>query len=493
MSALPADPHAAPHQAAFDFLHSRVNYERACQFPYQDRDLQLGRMRELLRRLGNPQDRLRIIHVAGTKGKGSTTVMLAAILSAAGYRTGAFTSPHLNRVEERIAVDGRACTTEEFVALVQRVQPAVLAMEREGANAGPTYFEITTAMALLHFVQCQAEVAVLEVGLGGRLDSTNVCRPEVAVITSISLDHTEQLGTTLEAIAREKGGIIKPGIPVISGVTASGPRQVLRDLCRERGCSLRELQQDFDFHYRPPRDLQQGTAHGEVDFRAPTLDGWAELPGLKLGLLGRHQAANAAVALATLATLRQAGWTIPEEAARRGLAEVVWPARVEIVARRPVIVLDAAHNRASIEALLAVLEESFAPARRGLIFATTQGKDLRGMLQGLVGAFDRIVFTRYRNNPRSVPPEELQALARELGGQDHPICASPAEAWAQMSRWAQADDLICITGSFYLAAEIRLQLASDPRRMRPREPLPIREALRAATPARPLPPGDPTR
>jgi dihydrofolate synthase/folylpolyglutamate synthase len=460
------DPLLARREAALRFLVQRIDYERTISLPYHTEQIKLSRMRELLQRLGNPQNHLRIVHVAGTKGKGSTTAMVAAALCAAGYRVGAFTSPHLDRVEERLAIDGRPCSAEEFVDLVDRVTPAVLAMDRQAAclpgEIGPTYFEITTAMALLHFCRKKVDTAVLEVGMGGRLDSTNVCQPAVAVITSISFDHTKQLGNTLEAIAREKAGIIKPGVPVVSGVTTPGPQCVIREVCQQRGCPLVELGTDFSFDYTPPRALEQAPAWGRLDFHYPALNGQAKLPGLALGLVGRHQAANAAIALATLAHLNRMGWTIPEQAMREGLAGVVWPARAEVIARRPVILIDAAHNLASVEALVEVLEESFSPARRLLIFATTQEKDVRGMLGRLLGRFDRIVFTRYLNNPRGVPPEELAAVAKELSGRDYPICARPAEAWDLVRSWAAADDILCVTGSFFIAAEMRLQIQNRP-------------------------------
>ena len=189
-------------QAALDWLMGRINYERTAFIPYQERQLKLDRMRQLLTRLGQPDAGLKIVHVAGTKGKGSTSAMIAAMLTAAGYRTGVFSSPHLERIEERFAVDGQPCTADELVALVDRLRPVVEAMDDEAAadgdpTGGPTYFEVTTAMALVHFVERQVDAAVLEVGLGGRLDSTNVCLPAVSVITSISFDHTKQLGNTL--------------------------------------------------------------------------------------------------------------------------------------------------------------------------------------------------------------------------------------------------------------------------------------------------------
>ena len=423
-----------------------------------------------------------IVHVAGTKGKGSTSAMVAAVLSAAGYRTGLFTSPHLDRVEERIAVDGQPCSAEELADLVERVRPAVEAMDRarrvvrgegpgvraEGSGKsgpiskspnpqslisnpqslipipplGPTYFEILTAMAFEHFRRRRVDAAVLEVGLGGRLDSTNVCSPCVSIITSISFDHTKQLGETLAAIAVEKAGIIKPGVPVVSGVDAEEPREVIRRIARQNGCRLVELGVDFSFDYRPPRHLERAASPAQFDFRY-----LAAIPSIERcensrGLTAPEEPPNAPGLLAPaihFTTSRSAcwaaikrpmrrwrwprwkncddsGWTIPEAAIRRGLAEVVWPARVEVVARRPTVVLDAAHNVASIAALVEVLDESFSAARRLLIFATTQEKDHRGMLQQLLGRFDHVIFTRYSNNPRSVPPEELLALAEHRMG-----------------------------------------------------------------------------
>ncbi len=461
------DPLSARHESALQFLCQRINYERTISLPYHTREFKLERMRELLDCLGNPQKNLRVVHVAGTKGKGSATAMISAVLTAAGYRTGAFTSPHLKRVEERLAIDGRICSESEFADLVDQISPAVREMDRIAANrspaeSGPTFFEVVTAMALLYFAQKKTDAAVLEVGLGGRLDSTNVCHPEVAVVTSISLDHTQQLGHTLAAIAREKAGIIKPGVPVVSGVTGEEPRQVIRETCRRLGCPLAELHVDFGFQYDPPSILQQSRQLGHIDFHYPGQNGQSELRRLALGLVGRHQAANAAVSVATLAALGRAGWTIPEQAIRQGLAGVAWPARVEVISRRPAIVVDAAHNLASIEALVEVLNESFGPARRLLIFATTQEKDVRGMLATLVKHFDRIVFTRYLNNPRSVAPEDLRTIAAELCGREYPVCAQPMEAWNLVRSWAMPEDIICVTGSFFIATEMRLQIQSRP-------------------------------
>jgi dihydrofolate synthase/folylpolyglutamate synthase len=448
-----------------EFLLGRIDYERADLMPSGGQGLKLDRMRQLLTRLGNPHVAIPIIHVAGTKGKGSTAATIAAVLSAAGCRTGLFTSPHLERMEQRIAVDGQSCPSDEFADLLEQIRPVVAAMDRAAAasaegESGPTYFEITTALAMLQFARRKVDAAVFEVGLGGRLDATNVCWPQVAVITSISFDHTRQLGDTLAAIAREKAGIIKPGVPVVSGVVDEEPREVIREVCRQRGCRLVELRRDFDFRYQPPQHLEQAAAAGKLDFHCRVGDATLSFENLSLSLLGQHQAANTAVALATLAELGRAGWKIPQEAIRKALAEMVWPARVEVVARRPVVILDAAHNTASIAALLRTLDESFCVARRLLIFATSKDKDLRGMLGLLLGRFDEVFFTRYLNNPRAVPPEELQALSFELTGRRPAVHAEPAAAWEAARAQAAGDDLICITGSFFLAADLRRILAA---------------------------------
>ncbi len=458
------------HAAARKFLLDRIDYERMRVMPYGLAEFRLSRMRQLLARLGNPHIDLPAVHVAGTKGKGSTAAALAAVLTAAGYRTGLFTSPHLERVEERIAIDGRAGSPGQFANLLADIRPVVESMDREaarrgGGRIGPTYFEILTAAAFLLFARTKIDLAVLEVGLGGRLDATNVCTPAVSVITSISFDHTRQLGGTLAAIAGEKAGIAKRGVPLVSGVTADEPRQVIRQVCRRRRCRLLELGVHFDFEYRPPAHLEEADAAGTMDFRwrkrrpETVVEGYRDL---RLGLAGRHQAANMAVALAALGQLQQVGWNIPEEAIRRGLAALAWPARVEVAARRPAVVLDGAHNAASVAALIETLGASFSPARRLLVFAASQDKDLRGMLRLLLGQFDEVLLTRYLDNPRAVPPEELQAIARELTGREYPVFGDPAAAWDAVRGRAAPEDLVCVTGSLFIAAEMGRQLAARP-------------------------------
>jgi dihydrofolate synthase / folylpolyglutamate synthase len=456
------------YNSALAFLYDRINYERGQTMPYERRALDLDRMRELLARLGGPADDLPIVHVAGTKGKGSTSAMIAAMLSAAGYRTGLYTSPHLDRLEERFQVDGQICSADELISLVDTLRPIVAAMESNAGSdrpppGGPTFFELTTAMALVHFARRRADAAVIEVGLGGRLDSTNVCRPRVTVITSISFDHTELLGHTLAAIAREKAGIIKPGIPLVSGVIEDEPRGEIDARCRELGAPLVQLGRDFDFAYHPPASESAGRELGRIDFLSPIVGRRARL---EVGLLGRHQAANAAVALAAIDELARQGWSLGEEAIARGLAEVRWPARVEVVGRRPTVVLDAAHNVASAVALAATLAESFPARRKILVFATTREKDVAGMLAVLLPHFDHVVLTRYQNNPRGVAVEDLvKDMAGRADGPGTPptqVCSDPSAAWAAVHAVVQEDDLVCVTGSFFIAAEMRVEIARRP-------------------------------
>jgi dihydrofolate synthase/folylpolyglutamate synthase len=451
--------------SALDFLLGRINYERTSTIPYRSAEFKLDRMRRLLSLLHDPHLALRAVHIAGTKGKGSTASMIAAVLSAAGYSTGLYTSPHLERLEERFLVDGRQCDEKRFVALAVQVQAAVNELNRLAAAAGdasdiPTFFEITTAMAMLHFAQCNIDAAVLEVGLGGRLDSTNVCVPEVCLITSISYDHTRQLGSTLRAIAGEKAGIIKPGVPVVSGVVAEEPRGAIVAAAAEQGAPLIERGRDFDA-VAVPRRCHAGPPIGQrFDYWENSPEGRWSLADLHLPLLGQHQAANAAAAIAALRQLVRRGWNISDGAIHRGLAAARCDARIEVIQRRPDVILDVAHNVASIEAIVEVLRARFPSGRRVLLFASSRDKDVPGMLRLLLPEFDHIVLTRYLINPRAVAVEELHSLAREtlIEGctrrREIAIEPDPVAAWRYARQLARPDDLICITGSFFLAAEL---------------------------------------
>jgi dihydrofolate synthase/folylpolyglutamate synthase len=470
----PTDPlDSARYKEAVRFLHSRINYERIVAIPYRADQWKLERMQELLARLGNPQQGMPIVHVAGTKGKGSTAAMIAAILTASGHCTALFTSPHVERIEERLAVDGQRCEAEAFADLIDAVRPAVESMDRDSAKGlpnGPTFFETLTAMAFLHADRRRADAMVLEVGLGGRLDSTNVCWPTVSVITSISFDHMKQLGDSLSQIAREKAGIIKPGVPVVSGVAQPEPRDVIRKTCRGLGCRLLEAGVDFDSRYTAPQHLETADSAARVDYRrlGGNQPSGASYRGIELGLLGKHQAANAALAIATVCLLaEQQGWRIGETSIRQALGGLRWPARVELIRRKPAIVIDAAHNVASAQALLDVLEESFQVDRRILVFATTQEKDVRGMLACLIDRFDEVILTRYLNSPRAFPLEDLESVARQVKDREYRICPTPDAAWQAVRSIVSPGDLVCVTGSFFIAGQME--------RVIRREGLPLNE------------------
>jgi dihydrofolate synthase/folylpolyglutamate synthase len=445
---------------ALKLWFSRVNYEQRAARPS---DLKLDRMRALLELLGDPHRRLRVIHVAGSKGKGSVAAMLEAILRSAGYRTGLFTSPHLCRVEERLQVDGAPIQQDELAALMEEVDAAARTLERKqpAGSQGVTFFEVATALGFLHFLRRRVEVAVLEVGLGGRFDSTNVCQPLVALITSISYDHTEQLGSTLRRIAGEKAGIVKNGRPAVSGARGSEARAVIEQVCRDRNSPLHELDTDFSYRYEP----------GVVvpgSWRAPGVwvrTGRRVWPRLELGLLGEHQAANAAVVVAAVEELKALGFLVEDRAVAAGLATVSWPARLEVIGQRPLVVLDCAHNLASAQALVDTVEVSFpshrlarapgAGPRRLLLFGGSTDKDLEGMLKLLAPHFSQAYLTRFGSNPRAATPELLADMWRRVSSLPCITYPTAPEGWRQIRQDAREEDLLCITGSVFLAGELR--------------------------------------
>ena len=441
------------YAAAIEFLYGRINYERVQVEAYSTSDFKLERMRVLLSLIGSPHERIPAVHVAGTKGKGSTCAMVASVLTAAGHRAGLYISPHISAFEERMTVDGVQPSPDELVALVNRLLPAITHMDSLPGQMQPTYFELATAIAWLYFEERHADFAVLETGLGGRLDSTNVCCPLVTVITNVSRDHTQILGSTVRKIAWEKAGIIKPGVPIVSGVSHSDAIEIVEQMAHERGAPLSLLGREVHV-----------IARNQTDEAATTVDVqtgrsvWSEVP---VSLRGTHQATNAALVLAAIDELRAQGVSIPDAAVKAGMSRVRWPGRVEVVSQRPIVVIDAAHNWESARALIATLREDFRPRRRLLIFAATRDKDVSGLLRILVPEFDTILFTKYLDNPRSVPTAELLSFVRSISNREAHTAETPAAAWQLAQRWAGPDDLIAITGSFFLVAELRdLVLAS---------------------------------
>jgi len=440
------------------WLDRRVNHERVVPASAGGGTFALARMRRLLAALGKPQDRVPAVHLAGTKGKGSTATMLAAILGAAGHRVGLYLSPHVHRLEERICVDGTPITERDLTRVFATVMPVVEALDRSAARRGgrgPTWFEIVTAAALLHFARERLRVAVLETGLGGRLDATNTCRPVLSIITSISLDHMHLLGRTVGKIAAEKAGIIRRGVPVISGVRAPAARRVIATTARRRRAPLTEIDRDFEAVHLPGR----GLGAGRLSLLPPD-DGAS--PGRRdypVAMPGRHQADNAALAVVAARRLDTLGVAVPEEAIARGLATATLPARVEVLGSRPLIVVDAAHNVASITALVETLAPVIEEARpRVLVFAVSDDKQIEPMLAGAAGCFDRVILTRFRSSPRAASWARLRAACARVGLRHATEAESPSAALAAARALAGKRGSICVAGSFYLAAELRAEL-----------------------------------
>jgi dihydrofolate synthase/folylpolyglutamate synthase len=447
MSIVPAT--CSTYEDAVAFLYARLNYERLPMRAYTPERMRLDRMERLLRVLGDPQLRVPTIHVAGTKGKGSTSAMIAESLRAAGYKTGLYTSPHLERIEERFWLDGQLISAETIVDLVNRVLPIVAQFDAEGD--GLTFFELVTAAAWLLFAEAGVEAAVIEVGLGGRLDSTNVCCPLVSVITSISIDHTKQLGSTLASIAAEKAGIIKPGVPVISGVLENEPAEVIAQIAATQHAPLYRLGHEVELVDRQPTldpPGQQITVRLSEDKPSESL--W-------IGLQGAHQARNAVVARAALDRLVAQGWAIDPAAIATGLANTQVAGRCEWLPGPPPQVLDVAHNAASVQAVLDTVAEAYPSEKPVMLLALSRDKDIPGILKALLPRVDRLVLTQYVTNPRALSVKQLEAAVMRLEPSVpvHRVDGSPAAAWQTALSLARPTQPVVITGSTFLIAELR--------------------------------------
>ena len=425
---------------------------------WQASRLGLERIRELLERLGRPQDRLKFVHVAGTNGKGSICTYLASILSAAGHRTGMFTSPYIERFEERIRVDGAMISPDELRDVTLAVREHAEAMAEETGDH-PTEFELMTAVALEHFVRCGCDIVVLEVGLGGRLDSTNVIdAPEACVIARIGLDHTALLGNTLAAIAGEKAGIIKEGSAVVSWPQEPEAMAVIEHAAAEHGCELR--MPDF-------AQLEEGAIRwedGASPFRPFSYKEWGDL---RTGILGSYQPQNATVALEAVDVLRGRGWRIPDEAVRAGVAQTRWPGRFEIVegGSSPdgfAIVVDGGHNPQGAHALADSLAEVFLGRKPVFVIGVLEDKDYPRMLEDVLPLGSAFVCVT-PDNPRALPAHKLARAIRWTGqgllgcsACVNPVVARDFEDAIRRAReLADPDGLICAFGSLYSVAALK--------------------------------------
>lgn len=461
---------SATYRNAIGWLYDRIDYERLGKSGSNYR-FTLDRMRSLIERLGHG-DRLadrptgetvsgtgssstsdsgspRVVHIAGTKGKGSVATMTAAMLTAGGFKTGLYTSPHLVDLEERFRVDGIAASRDQMIDLIHTFQPIVDAMSAE-AIGGPSFFELTTAIAIEHFHRCGCQYWVLETGLGGRLDSTNVFQSDVTIITSIGLDHQHVLGDTVDKIAKEKAGIFKLGVPAVSGVTASPARDVIRDRARQTSASLFELDRDFRITNELPSSWGSQftivTAGGSTSVGTTTAGDIL----VRLHLEGRHQVTNAALAIVGLTRI---GIT-PTPSMVEALATLKIDARLERFDRvdGTIVILDAAHNPDSIAAMSNSIRHRFADREIICVFGTSVDKDAAEMLDQLRQCVGSIILTRYHRNPRFVPVDTLAAMAGEGWSS---VNENPIAACEQAIRTAGPDGVVIVCGSFFLAAEVR--------------------------------------
>ncbi len=424
-----------PYQQPLDYIYSFVDFSRTRQENLAPENFDLARVHDLLALLGDPHKTYPSIHVAGSKGKGSVSAFCASVLHAAGYRVGLYTSPHMQEFSERIQVNQQQIPAEELAALVAQIKPAVAAVARI------TTFEIITALAFMHFTRQKIDIAVLEVGLGGRLDATNVITPLVSIITSLSLEHTSILGNTLAEIAGEKAGIIKENIPVIVAPQTPEAYEVIRDIAAENASAMIQVGKDYQFA------ALSHSLEGQ-SFKVWADDGQHPV-ALQIGLLGGHQIENATVAYAAIKTLGELGFEIPLDALKRGFADTRWPGRFEILNRDPLLVVDSAHNQASSQKLRQALDEYFPDIPIVLVFGCSEDKDAAGMLAELTPRVGHIIATR-STHPRAMPPEMILEKAKLFG---RPTSSVPLieDAIETALGLVEPGGLILITGSVFVA------------------------------------------
>lgn len=432
---------------AVRYLNSLIDFEKLGALYFGRDRFQLRTMRTLLAELGNPEANLRIVHIAGTKGKGSTAAMLDSVLRAAGLSVGLFTQPHLVDIRERTRINGRLIGKAPFARAVRRVQPYVDKLNAQTTTDPVTFYEAHLAVAVSAFAERRVDIAVIETGLGGRLDASNVLSPVATAITRIDYDHTEILGHTLEQIAREKAGILKPGVPCVFSPQVPKVMRVLKTEAQKAGARTVEC----------PRVAEH--PDGTFDVIAGR-----RYTRLRLSLRGRHQLENAAVAVALVEMLEASGVPIGDDAVRRGLAKVRWPGRFQVLPSDPMIVLDVAHNPVSARVLSEALAEVLA-SRRGsprllMVVGMAKDKDLAGFLRALAPLAWSVVCTRAAS-PRAAEPETLASAAGDFAGR---VLCEPtvSSALAAVHAIARPEDVICITGSFHVVGEAMQVLGVKP-------------------------------
>ena len=429
---------------ALQYLNSFINYERETRYDY-NKSFKLDRIRRIARLLGDPHREVPSIHVAGTKGKGSTAAIIQSILTQAGFRAGLYTSPHLASFRERIKIGGALIGEEDVSCLLKKIKRVVDRMEEEP----PSFFEVYTALAYLYFKEKKADIAVYETGLGGRLDATNIIEPLVSVITPISYEHTDRLGSTLREIASEKGGIIKEG-----GICVLAPQEeealgALERICEEKKARIVLVGRDVR-----ARELSADEEKEVFSVLSPS----AEYPRLEMSLLGSHQVVNAATAIAAVEALREHGITVAPAAIEKGVAAASWPGRLEVVSRGPFVLLDGAQNKASAKVLSSAVKKIFRDRGKYkdlvLVLGVSKDKDIKGILDELLPIADRVILTKSKIVERATEPSAVRAFIN-AGTKDVVLTANVKEALDKAYSKANSEDLILVTGSLFVVGEAR--------------------------------------
>lgn len=443
-----ADRAFGNYKEAIAYLFDRTDYEKEEHVRYNITTFSLDRMERLLSLVGDPHKKIKTAHIAGTKGKGSTATMLAKMLEANDLTVGLYTSPHLVHLHERIVVNSQMISEAEMLDLLNRIYAPV---EKLSKTDPPTFFEIMTTLAFLYFADRNVDIAVIETGMGGRLDSTNVILPEVVGITSLSIDHKLQLGDTLDRIAMEKAGVFKKGVPAVTVEQEQIAMNVLRAQALAIKAPLSVTGADIDFSCRFETSREHGP-HTRICLTTPT----SRFEHLRVPLHGRHQAINCGLALALLDKLKSAGYHIDNDKAATGLGEVRLAGRMEMICEDPRIMIDGAHNAASIRALIHAIGQNIPYDSMVMIFGCNNDKDIKGMLTELQFGADKVIFTR-SNSVKAMSPQDLADAYTELCGKMCQTASCLGEA-LQLARSAIGrEDLICITGSFYLIGQAKVR------------------------------------
>jgi dihydrofolate synthase/folylpolyglutamate synthase len=428
------------YQQAIDYIDSYTDYEKI-GMPHDPAFYDLRRVDELLSLLGDPHQKAGSVHITGTNGKGSVAVMIASALTAAGYSTGLYTSPHLHSWRERIRVDGELISESGLAQLVADLRPYVEAVNQRANYGQLTTFEFLTCMAFAYFGQKGVKFQVMEVGMGGKFDATSVITPLVAIITTVGLDHTDVLGSTVAEIAAEKCGIIKPGITVVISPQPPEAAGVIHKTCAERGAKLITVGEDINW-----RSLSS-----DLDGQRLRVEGRKGSYEFSIPILGEHQLQNAATAVAALEVLDDGGFEIPAEKIAGGFKQVEWPGRFQVLRRNPPVVVDGAHNIDAARSLKKALKEYFDFERAILVMGTSDDKNIAGVVAELAPIFDRVIVTRSRH-PRAMAPAPLAAEFNRHGIKAR-IADDVPSALSQALSMAGDKDLVCLAGSLFIVGE----------------------------------------